>query len=278
MYFSFERTKTIILMRTVIIPTDFSENAFNALTCAIQYFNNEDARFVIVHTYEKDEVDMKAEFEEKLDHLLERIEFLTYNAHHSFETGVIAGAFINALDDLVDQENADLIVMGTKGKTQNRSLTFGSNTLRMIKRVKCPVLAIPLEMEFKSPDHILYPSQFLTPINDRELELLSVIVYNHVSQLHFLHIAKFDGLSKRQLEHKEFFESRFRESEIIYKRHDLGDYTVIVNNYVTQQQIDLLVLVNSKHSFLESFLQLPMIDSLGLNLKIPFLILQNLPR
>lgn len=265
-------------MRVLLIPTDFSENAFNALKCAIQYFNNEDARFIIVHTYENDEKNEKLEFEEQLDHLLERVEFLTYNEHHEFETRAINGHFISELGNVVDQENADLIVMGTKGKTQERSLTFGSHTLQVIKNVNCPLLAIPLELEFKSPDHILFPSQFLVPFSDRELELISRLAYNHVSQLHLLHIAKFDTLSQRQLEHKKLLEFRFRESEIIHKRHDVGDHTVIINNYVTQEHIELLVLVNSKHSFLESYLQLPMIDSLGLNLKIPFLILQNLPR
>ncbi|GAK75511.1 hypothetical protein JCM19296_1103 [Nonlabens ulvanivorans] len=52
----------------------------------------------------------------------------------------------------------------------------------------------------------------------------------------------------------------------------------MINNFISKHEIDLLVLVNSKHSFLESFLKTPTIDALGLNLKIPFLILQNLSR
>ncbi|GAK94703.1 UspA protein [Nonlabens ulvanivorans] len=96
--------------------------------------------------------------------------------------------------------------------------------------------------------------------------------------LHLLYIAQFDKLSQRQIEVKEFWESRFRESETKYTRHDLGDGTTVINNFINKNDIDLLVLVNSKHSFLESFLKTTTIDALGLNLKIPFLILQNLAR
>ncbi|WP_339685461.1 universal stress protein [uncultured Nonlabens sp.] len=265
-------------MRVIIIPTDFSENAFNALTCALQYFDNEEATFIIVHTYEEKEQHQLKEFDDQLDHLLERVEYLTDNPLHNFETKNICGNFITQLNDLVDIQNADLVVMGTQGRTADRKLSFGSNTLQVIKKVKCPVLAIPLELEFKSPDHILLPSELLIPFKNRELDLISSMALHHGSELRLLHMAKFDSLSKRQLQIKALVESRFRESEITYLHHDLGVPTTVINNLISQNHIDLLILVNSKHSFLESFLQLPTIDSLSLNLKIPFLILQNLSR
>lgn len=265
-------------MKVIIIPTDFSANAFNALTCAFRYFNNQEATFLIVHTYEEREQDQLEEFEYEMDHLLERVEYLTDNPLHHFETKISCGNFIIELNELVDKENADLVVMGTQGRTANRKLSFGSNTLQVIKTVTCPVLAIPLELEFKSPDRILFPSELLIPFKNRELDLVSSIALNHSSEIILLHMAKFDSLCKRQLKIKALLESRFRESNITYQHHDLGVPTTVINNFITQNQIDLLILVNSKHSFLDSFLQLPTIDSLSLSLKIPFLILQNLPR
>ena len=180
-------------MRVIIIPTDFSENAFNALTCALQYFDNEEATFIIVHTYEEKEQHQLKEFDDQLDHLLERVEYLTDNPLHNFETKNICGNFITQLNDLVDIQNADLVVMGTQGRTADRKLSFGSNTLQVIKKVKCPVLAIPLELEFKSPDHILLPSELLIPFKNRELDLISSMALHHGSELRLLHMAKFDS-------------------------------------------------------------------------------------
>ncbi|PQJ30616.1 universal stress protein [Nonlabens arenilitoris] len=265
-------------MKVIIVPTDFSENAFNALQCAIQYFTEEETQFIILHTYDFPMQDKQQDYEDKLDHLLERVEYLTYNHHHRFETRAIAGNFITQLNDQVDILNADLIVMGTQGKTADRKRSLGSNTLQVIKNVSCPVLAIPLELEYKSPDSILFPSGLQVPFKDRELDLISNLALQHRSSLHLLHIAQFDKLSQRQIEVKEFWESRFRESVTKYTRHDLGDGTTVINNFINKNDIDLLVLVNSKHSFLESFLKTTTIDALGLHLKIPFLILQNLAR
>ncbi|WP_292891140.1 universal stress protein [Nonlabens sp.] len=265
-------------MRVIIIPTDFSENAFNALTCALQYFINVEATFIIVHTYEERERHLLQEFDSQLDHLLERVDYLTDNPLHHFKTKVICGTFITQINDLVDAQNADLIVMGTKGKTADRTLSFGSNTLEVKKSVTCPVLAIPLELEFKSPDHILFPSELLIPFENRELDLVSDIAHHHGSEITLLHLAKSDTLSLRQLKIKALLESRFRESKITYQRHDPGVPATIFHNFIIQNNSDLLVLVNSKHSFLESLLQLPTVDFLSMHLKIPFLTLQNLPR
>ncbi|EAS19295.1 hypothetical protein BBFL7_00760 [Flavobacteria bacterium BBFL7] len=265
-------------MRVIIVPTDFSENAFNALQCAIQYFDVEEARFIILHSPDQSLHEGQQSCDDQLDHLLERVEYLTYNPHHSFETCVKPGIFITQLNQLVDQENADLIVMGTQGKTADRRRSFGSNTLQVIKNVSCPVLAIPLELEFKSPERILFPSGLQVPFKERELDLISMLALQHRSLVHLLHIAQFDQLSRRQVEVKGLWESRFRESEIQYTRHDKGEGTTVINNFINKHAIDLLVLANSKHSFLESYLKTPTIDALGLHLKIPFLILQNIER
>ena len=45
-----------------------------------------------------------------------------------------------------------------------------------------------------------------------------------------------------------------------------------------KQEIDLLVMINTRHSFFENLLYTSTIERIGLQIKIPFLILQNLPR
>ena len=43
-------------------------------------------------------------------------------------------------------------------------------------------------------------------------------------------------------------------------------------------EADLLVLVNSRHSYLENLLYIPTIDKIGFHPRIPFLVLQNIHR
>ncbi|RMB64108.1 universal stress protein [Dokdonia sinensis] len=281
-------------MRVIIVPTDFSENAFNALKCAQEYFKYEKSKIIIVHTYADEVYENKAvisralldeykeikqkESERELKEI--RIQAMRYapNPRHTLETRAIFGTLLDEVNHLVEDENADLIVMGTQGKTADRKITYGSNTLQIIKYVKCPVLGIPLGYVFHRPERILFPSELMIPYKNRELKLLSCLAKSYRSELHLLYISNFDRLSLRQEDVKTAWEYRFRESVITYTRKDEGDKAQIINNYIADKNISMLVMVNSKHTYMETLIHKSTIDAVGLNTKIPFLILQNLPR
>lgn len=281
-------------MRVIIVPTDFSENAFNAIHCALQYFKYEKSKFIIVHTYADEVYENKAvisrdlleeykelkrkESELELEMIIERIIDIAPNPHHTFTTKAIFGTLLDEINTLVNTENADLVVMGTQGKTADRTLTYGSNTLQVIKYVKCPVLGIPLGYEYERPEHILFPSELMVPFKLRELKLISCMAKSFRSQMHLLYISNYDRMSLRQEDIKAAWEYRFRESNVKYTRQDEGDIAAIMNDYIAQNSISMLVLVNSKHTYMETLLHTSTIDTVGLNTKIPFLILQNLPR
>lgn len=281
-------------MRTIIVPTDFSENAFNALKCALAYFKYETSKFIIMHTYADEVYENKAvinrnlleeykelkrkESELELDMILERVIDYAPNPHHTFHTKAIFGTLLDEVNDLVISENADLVVMGTQGKTANRKLTYGSNTLQVIKYVQCPVLGIPLDYVYHRPAQILFLSELMLPFKGRELKLISCMAKSYRSKMHLLYVSNFDKLSLRQEDIKASWEYRFRESELQYTRQDEGDLAQIINGYITQNDINMVVLVNSKHTYMETLLDTSTIDKVGLNTKIPFLILQNLPR
>lgn len=281
-------------MRVIIVPTDFSENAFNALTCALEYFKYETSKIIIIHTYADEVYDHKAVISRELLEEYKRIKHkdseqglaqvvkqaMDYapNPRHTLETRALFGTLLDEVNRLVESEDADLIVMGTQGKTADRKITYGSNTLQIIKYVKCPVLGIPLGYHFESPERILFPSELLIPYKNRELKLLSCLARSFRAELHLLYISNFDRLSLRQEDVKAAWEYRFRESVTTYTRHDEGDTAQIINKIITEKDIRLLVMVNSKHTYMETLIHKSTIDSVGLNTKIPFLILQNLPR
>jgi len=281
-------------MRIIVIPTDFSANAFNALNCAFQYFKYEKCRFIIVHAYGYENHNLATsdasddwenhkkaalkQSEAQLQKIIKEIKATGPNPQHAFETTAVLGYLVDVVNELVDQENADLVVMGTQGKTTDRNIALGSNTIQVLKFVQCPVLGIPLDYVYERPAQILFPSNLLIPFHKRELKLISRLAESYRAATHLLYIANFDVLSERQQEIKDFWESRFRESEIKYHRSDEGNHTFIIKEYVDLKNINLLVMINSNYSFLESIIQTSTVDEIGLSLKIPFLILQNTPR
>lgn len=281
-------------MRVIVVPTDFSNNALNALKCALQYFKYEKCRFIILHTYadevyENDAVLTREILEEykgiKRDASLKELKkvreaAITFapNPHHTLETKAIFGTLLDIVNRLATSENADLIVMGTQGKTGDRNITFGSNTLQIIKYVTCPVLGIPIDYHITHLSRILFPSELMIPFKNRELKLVSCLAKSFRAEVHLLYISDIHKLSFRNEDVKGSWEYRFRESVTHYTHHPEGNIAQIINTYIAEHDISMLVMVNAKHTYLETLMETSTIDTIGLHIKIPFLILQNLPR
>ena len=281
-------------MRKIIVPTDFSENAQNALRYACEVFKYERSEFILMHAF-ADEVyeshlnvsrDLFEEYREKvkesslkeLQSIIAEMEENPCNPRHIFTSEAVFAPLVDAVNELADRENADVVVMGTKGETDDRNITFGSNTLQVVKYVASPVLAIPSNYTDWHPEHIVFATDYSMPFRKRELKLVSTLAKSFAATLHFVHVSSFESLSFRQQDNKSFLESCLDENKLEF--HTLVGKEVIqtVEKFVAEKQADMLIMVNHRHSVLEDIFFSNTIDTLGLKMKIPFLILQNLPR
>lgn len=281
-------------MRKIIIPTDFSENAFNALKFATELFKYERSDFFLLHAY-ADEVynteglltqEFLDEFKEttrknsetELEKIKERILELFPNPRHRFHTVASFGMLIDEVNDLVDRENADIIVTSTRGKTSDRKMTFGSNSLQIIKYVQCPVLSIPEKYEYSDPKKILFPSNYMLPYQKRELKLAGDLARAFCSELHMLYISNFPLDSFRQKDNQLAIKEQFYDVKQQFHQVEEQEKTAAILEAIQKLDIDLLILVNSRHSYLENVLYQSTLDKIGLHPKIPFLVLQNFHR
>ncbi|KZS39999.1 universal stress protein [Aquimarina aggregata] len=281
-------------MRKIVIPTDFSENAMNALQYAVALFKYERCDFFILHAY-ADEVydhnrlvspDVFEEVKEsvgqnsdkELAKVLTRLHQISPNPKHNYQTMSVFGTLIDEVNSIVEHENIDILIMGTRGKTNDRNLTFGSNTLQVLKYVKCPVLGIPDSCIYTQPKNVLLPTDYQLPFKRRELKLLNTFTKSFRSKIHFLYVSNFDKLSLRQEENKAFLLASLSEIEHDAYRILAKDITTAINQFVKENRIDFLVMINSRRSYLESLLYQSTIDKIGLHIKIPFLVLQNIER
>jgi nucleotide-binding universal stress UspA family protein len=196
-------------MRKIIVPTDFSENAFNALKYAAELFKYERSEFYILHAYADEVYDFEGtitpEFLEEykttvkdksnreLESISTRIQEMYSNPKHSYHSVSAFGLLIDEVNDLAEKENVDLIITSTRGITNDKKLTFGSNTLQIIKYVQCPVLSIPEDYTFSDPKRILFPTNYMLPYQRRELKLAGGIARSFCSEIHMLYVSKFQG-------------------------------------------------------------------------------------
>ncbi|MFD2724678.1 universal stress protein [Hyunsoonleella rubra] len=281
-------------MRKILIPTDFSENAQNALEYAVNLFKYEVSEFYIMHAYDEDvfsdqvllaiekeedaTLTVHKKAEDQLQEIKNTIISTSPNPRHTFYTISANNLLLNETDNIVDQQNIDIIVMGTKGKTNNTKLTFGSNTLQVLKYVQCPVLAIPEGYTYSQPKHILFPTNFMIPYKRRELKLLCEIAYPYRATIDVLYISKSNMLSRRQKENKDFIKDELCKNTINFIIENNKHLINSIFKYIKENAIDMLVMVNTEHSYIENIVFQSPLDELSLNLDIPFLSLQNIKR
>tara|TARA_R110000868_G_scaffold126481_5_gene333577 strand:+ start:59 stop:904 length:846 start_codon:yes stop_codon:yes gene_type:complete len=281
-------------MRTVLIPTDFSTNAMHAINYALQLYKCERTNFYFLHafadevygpfkkndgaSFEQQKETIKKNTDQSLQDLIKKINEKEHNPKHTYKALAVFESLVDAVNDFANEINVDLVVMGTKGKTADKKITFGSHTVQVFKYVQCPVLAIPQNYVFQQPKKILFPTDYMLPYKRRELKLLNTLASEFKSEIYLLHISDFEDLSYRQIDNKRFLQESLSKAYLFFERSPVKNKAAAILEFITENEIDMLVMVNSRHSFLEDMLYRSTVDEIGLHLKLPFLVMQNLSR
>lgn len=281
-------------MRKILIPTDFSENANNALKFATDLFKYEVSEFYVMHAYQDDiysdetlltkknlyEITsvVSNNSQKELEKIKKSITETAPNPKHTYHIISANNLLIDETDTIVDEQNIDIIIMGTKGKNNDKKITFGSHTLQVMKYVQCPLLAIPENYKYAQPKHILFPTNYLIPYKRRELKLLCEMASPYRAVIDMLYISKTEKLSMRQIDNQNFIKEELCNNQINFKVVKSKHIINTIYKYINENNVDILVMVNKRHSFLEDILYQSVIDKLSLNLNIPFLALQNMRR
>ncbi len=281
-------------LRKIVIPTDFSANAYNALVYAANLFKYQKCEFYLLHAYADEVYDLKGKAtrselnetkeivyqgtKKALKAEIKRIRVQSPNPKHTYDGVASFGTLTDEINDLVNQLNLDLAIMGTRGETNDRTITFGSNTLQVLKYVQCPVLAIPEGYQFHAPRQLLFPSNYLVPYNRRELKLLCELAGSFRAEIHMLYIDPTEKLTLRQEDNLRFLQENLNKAQLSCETTKEKEKTIAITKYIVHNDIDMLVMVNSRHSHFEEMIHKSTIDQIGLHLKVPLLVLQNLSR
>ena len=152
-------------MMNILLPTDFSENSRNAAEYALQFFKDTPCHFHLLHVLPVPAdkmatgyMSMSPAIKENFEKLLTWLESIRTNPKHTYHTCFKADYLINAVRAKCQEKQIDLILMGTKGKTNNEGVVIGKNTSDVMMKVKCPVLAISEFASYKEHKKILFPT------------------------------------------------------------------------------------------------------------------------
>jgi len=278
-------------MKNILLPTDFSKNAFNAIEYAVQLFENEDCTFHLLNTFTAGAYSMasfadghsslmleeitRKNSESELLEIEKRLKTKFENPRHTFKKSAAFNLLTDEIIAVVKKRDIDLIVMGTKGATGAREVFLGTNTMFAIKKAKCPIIAVPEEFSFIQPKGVLFPTDLKFSIKNENLNLLKSICINHQSHLTILNVDYGESLSTEQEKLKNDF-AKFLEN-INHNFHTAEDADLVeaVEQFQREQEINFLVMIQNKHSFFENLLFKPVIKQMVYHTNLPFMVIPS---
>lgn len=133
--------------RKILYPTDFSSAGQTALEMATSLARDRGATLLIAHVEEAPMVYGGVEFYYGIEGVREEIarrlkEVVPADSNVAFEHRLIAGLPAPAIVELAEQENVELIVMSTHGRTGLTRVLMGSVAEEVVRKAKCPVLTV----------------------------------------------------------------------------------------------------------------------------------------
>ncbi|GAB4157537.1 MAG: universal stress protein [Winogradskyella sp.] len=280
-------------MKNVLLPTDFSENSWNAIKYAIHFFNSSKCGFYVLHVNSLNNIisqDDNLTFDaynpentytkitkHKLRRFVKRISNIEPNKNsHRFFILTETGFFIDSIRKIVTEKLIDFIVMGTKGASDLNEIILGTNTADVITKVKCTTLAIPEKAEFTPPKEIAFPTDLNLTYNLDVLHPLVEIINNFKASLRILHINKNRKYLNGYLdENITLLEDYFTNIESSF--HYFNDKKVedAVHYFVESKNIDLICMVAKNLNYFQQLFFHSNIDKVSYHTDKPLLVLHE---
>lgn len=270
-------------MLQVLVPTDFSNNSYNALYYAARLLKDKACRFHIVNVcgqeINKDIEKAKLESAQGLDAMAHRlVRDVGDNENHSLEKVSLCGDMAKGVADYAKENKVDLTVIGNKGKEEIKHILFGNNAMQLVREITCcPVLIVPLEIDFKKIDKIAFTSNYANPIAKENIKALAFFSRLMDASIVPMTIEE-EKLTDTIRQHKvEFLEGISEKASKEVKLPVFEGKVNTILEFVDLWNIDMLCMVYYPHHFFLEFVGKGIIKELNTKLKIPFLILPNTP-
>lgn len=178
-------------MKTILVPTDFSEQALYALDLACSIAEKSDATVQLLNVVEAPQgtsfntmgevtapngmdsvflVQLLNKQEEELRKLVKDAKYEQIN----LEGEVVVGNPYESISRSIADREVDLVVMGTQGSSGIEEVLVGSNTEKVVRRAKCPVLTVKEAVKSENLKDIVFATNLRDTNKQLVVELLKL--------------------------------------------------------------------------------------------------------
>jgi nucleotide-binding universal stress UspA family protein len=267
-------------MKTILVPTDFSTNANNALKYANDFAKAINNKIILLHSYPpligkynmipglvaEDIAIQKKSSEKKLEKVSSK--YIKVPSSHL----VKAGDPIEEIIDAAQKSKSQLIIMGTHGASGLKRILFGSNTSDVISKSNIPVLAVPQRYRFKKIKTIVYATDLTNTIN--ELKHIIPIAKQLNATIEVLNLNYSYDLNedKKQVVERKIKTLSYKKIKLIEQKATL-EKTMIeqVKKYLVKSKPQLLVMFPEDKDWFDKIFISSKTEELANQIKLPLL-------
>jgi nucleotide-binding universal stress UspA family protein len=287
-----DNLKELQMNKKILIPTDFSKNAWNAVTYAADLFKDTACTFYLLNAYKttvhsrrdlvmENPADLSFEIEKTnsengLAKILEMLNLRTKNKNHSYISISLLDDPISATKKTIEKKDIGLVVMGTKGSNNKVNMLLGSNTINAMENLRsCPILGIPLDARLDTIKEIVLPTSYKTHFKRKELINLVEIAQLRNATVRVLHMSKNEELSIDLQENQQLLEECLEGASYTFHYVSGTDVPAAVQVFVESRDSDMVAFINKKHGFFDNLFTKPLVSALGKFSKVPLLVMHD---
>lgn len=266
-------------MRHILLPTDFSPAAFNAIQFAIDLHGTRNVRYTLVNNYLQQAFDhaLLPDLSIGMRHASEKGLRAVERKCRKFAPGISVAKFSTpehlpeALNRLSAKKHADLIVMGTQGEGNYGFV--GSNTKAVILGSTAPVITVPSFWSAKPIGRILlaHDGADIEPGTLEPLKRLALLTNSHVVVTHVRdNLATFEKPMDRKAMTAAL--GRIPHSFLTVQ----GEAVVsTLNELASKDKAQLVAMVHRQRGFWQKLFHSSKSKNMALHTELPVLVLRQ---
>lgn len=266
-------------MQKILIPTDFSPVADNALKSAIEIAGKFNSELFLFHIYKIHRVDYddrfslkdqpyKRKIEEKMNltkqRFNDRIKEKGLKIHTHVEEGYVSSLF----KEKVRQHDIDLIVLGSTGASGSGTVIFGSVAQSALDLSEVPVVVIPPEQSLAPLEQIVIAvelkkvaSSVLSPIHELAMKFKAKVTFLYVN-------------TSKTSDTKKIIDLPFKDIETSYQEvQKSGSINQSISDFIEKEKCDLLCMIRQERGFFKSLFRHSITRSQAYKNSVPLLVL-----
>jgi len=261
--------------KRILVAVDFSDYSYKACQIAFGIAKDINAKVKILHVYHhiyfpssipfadtlkevKDEGLLNKSRRQMLqlccdiDEMILNEEWPCVNYSYSLREGNVE----DEIENFIEEYKPILLVLGTKGKDNNKTDLLGRVTADIIEMTSTPIIAVPENSPINSLGDIQHVA-LLTSLQKRDRNDFNFLVnilkpYSHI-KLTLVHLNLYTKKGEKWSENdlikiKEHFKSLYPGVNVEYKLIDTSDMIGAVHDFIQKENVNILALNTRRRS------------------------------